>query len=450
MNTPICDFVDRYAKGNFLRLHMPGHKGASLLGFEHLDITEIQGADSLFAANGIIAESERNAGSLFGAHTFYSTEGSSLCIRAMLALVMQNTPERCKKPLILAGRNAHRSFLSAAALLDFDIEWLYPSKDEGYLSCTVDPNELDKHLEAAVQKPAAVYLTSPDYLGHLANVREISAVCHRHGVLLLVDNAHGAYLKFLPNSLHPIDLGADLCCDSAHKTLPALTGCAYLHVSPSHPALAEQAKDALALFASTSPSYLLLQSLDAVNGYLDSGYAQRISAFAKQASNRQKELIAAGYVFEGDEPLKWTIRCDKRGYCGNEFADLLEKNGIVCEFFDHEYCVLMLTPETETEGLERLCTALISIPARNALPSKRLSTTRPQRVFSPREATLAPAEELPLSECAGRVLARDAVTCPPAVAIVVCGERIDEQAAALMARYGTEKCKVILKKTAEK
>ena len=170
MNTPICDFVKRYAAQGDLRLHMPGHKGAPLLGFEHLDITEINGADSLFEASGIIAESEKNAGALFGARTLYSTEGSSLCIRAMLALVVQNTPKRGEKTLILAGRNAHRTFLSAVALLDVDVEWLWPSEDESYLSCTVTPRSLEQRLAAMGRLPDALYITSPDYLGNCADI----------------------------------------------------------------------------------------------------------------------------------------------------------------------------------------------------------------------------------------------------------------------------------------
>lgn len=447
MNTPICDFVQRYAQEGALRLHMPGHKGAPLLGFEHLDITEIAGADSLFEASGIIAESEQNAGALFGAHTFYSTEGSSLCIRAMLALVAQNTPKRGEKALILAGRNAHRSFLCAAALLDLEIEWLWPRESESYLSCTVDANDLDRRLGNAVQKPAALYLTSPDYLGNRADVAEIAEICHRHGVLLLVDNAHGAYLKFLPTSEHPMDLGADLCCDSAHKTLPALTGCAYLHVSKSAPAeLIGQVKGAMALFASTSPSYLLLQSLDALNRYLAEGYPAKLASFLQKAERCKRALTDAGYGFCGSEPLKWTIAAKKHGYTGTDLAKMLEKNGIVCEFCDQDYCVLMLTPALGAKGLDCLCRALSALPKRAEIQSGAPGICRPVRVCSPREAALAPCEVLPRERCIGRVLARDTVACPPAVPIVVCGERIDEVAIRTMTYYGVEACAVIREK----
>ena len=107
MTTPIVDFVRSYAQSGTARLHMPGHKGRSLLGFEPLDITEICGADELYAPEGIIAESEANATRLFGtAHSYYSTEGSSQCIRAMLFLALQGAPQNGKRPVLLAARNA--------------------------------------------------------------------------------------------------------------------------------------------------------------------------------------------------------------------------------------------------------------------------------------------------------------------------------------------------------
>ena len=264
MNTPILDFVRRYAKQNHHRLHMPGHKGQGDLGVEALDITEIEGADSLYEADGIIRESEQNASELFGAHTYYSTEGSSQCIRAMLLLAVQNAKEQGKEPVVAIGRNAHKAALTAAALLDIDPIRITPPTDN-YLACPIDAAAI-KTLFEGDNKPTAVYLTSPDYLGNTLPIDDIARMCHEHGALLLVDNAHGAYLKFLKPSRHPIDLGADACCDSAHKTLPVLTGGAYLHVSKNAPAsLMRQAKTALATFGSTSPSYLTLASLDAAN-----------------------------------------------------------------------------------------------------------------------------------------------------------------------------------------
>ena len=134
MKTPIADFVRRYGAGGTLRLHMPGHKGRGPLGVESLDITEIQGADSLYEASGVIRESEENASGLFGCPTYYSVEGSSQCIRAMVYLALLRAKAQGRRPLIAAGRNAHRTFLGALALLDVEVLWLMPRAGEGYLS----------------------------------------------------------------------------------------------------------------------------------------------------------------------------------------------------------------------------------------------------------------------------------------------------------------------------
>ena len=136
MTTPILDFVSRYSASQPLRLHMPGHKGRDLLGLEHADITEIPGADVLYHPSGIILESEQNAASLFGSYrTVYSTEGSSLPIRAMVYLTSLYGRRRGAQPRIAAGRNAHKVFITAAALLDVPVDWLYPENQGNLLSC---------------------------------------------------------------------------------------------------------------------------------------------------------------------------------------------------------------------------------------------------------------------------------------------------------------------------
>ena len=443
MNTPIVDFVQGYAASEALRLHMPGHKGVPLLGPEALDITEITGADVLYHGEGVIRESEENAAALFGsAKTLYSAEGSSLCIRAMLYLALQYARLTGKKPLIAAGRNAHRVFLSGAALLGLEIAWLY-GEESTPLSCRVSPENLEALL--AEEQPAAVYLTSPDYLGCRAELPALAAVCRRHGALLLVDNAHGAYLKFLSPSQHPLDLGADLCCDSAHKTLPVLTGGAYLHFSRSCPAaLLPMAEAALRLFASTSPSYLILQSLDLCNRALADDFPARLAESAAQLGLLKADLRAAGWLLTGDEPMKLTLCPKRRGYTGTELAGLLAEHGIVCEFADPDCCVFMFSPANPASDLDALAAALQSLPVRPSIETQPPRLGVPERVLPPREAMLAPFETLPREQALGRVLAAPTVSCPPAVPILVCGERIDEQALALFAYYGLDRLDVVL------
>lgn len=447
MNTPICDFVRKYADSGTLRLHMPGHKGAGGQN-ELLDITEISGADSLYEADGIIAESEQNAGSLFGAHTFYSAEGSSLCIRAMLYLACVYAAELGQKPLIAAGRNAHKTFVSAAALLDFDVDWLFPP-DASYLSCPISAEYVRNYFDSCSKLPIALYLTSPDYLGNTVDIAAISAVCRERGVLLIVDNAHGAYLKFLPESRHPIDLGADMCCDSAHKTLPALTGAAYLHISPlcpdkfRHFAL-ENARHALALFGSTSPSYLILASLDRVNGVLSSVYRESIAALICDIDALKSRLSAIGYALIGDEPLKLTVSPKSYGYTGRELAEYLRNTGIEPEFCDPDHLVLMFTPSLESGAVLRIGDVLSNLCRRAAITDAPPALcVHPKRAMSIRAAVLSPCEALDARDCLGRVAACVTVGCPPAVPVVVSGEVIDTDAVRAMKYYGIEKCSVV-------
>ena len=436
MNTPICDFVNSYIKGDSLRLHMPGHKGAPLLGMEKYDITEIPGADSLYEAEGIIAESEKNAGSLFGCTTLYSTEGSSQCIKAMLHLALMWGRERERKPLMLAGRNAHKAFLSGAALLDIDVMWLYPNEGESYLSCNITGEQLEEKLNGMEQKPTALYITSPDYLGNTLDIPAIVKVCRKHEILLLVDNAHGAYLKFLPESRFPIDLGADMCCSSAHKTLPVLTGGAYLHLADSIPQeIASQAKNSLSLFGSTSPSYLILQSLDRANLYLE-GYGEKLGCFIPKVEELKGRLKESCLELYGHEPLKLTVKTKPMGYYGTELAELLSAQGIVSEFADPDYIVFMLTPETGEEGLARLEAALLSIRHKRIFLPPSPAFARGERVLSIREAALAPIEMIPAGDSIGRILGAVSVGCPPAVPILICGERIDVHAVRCFEYYG--------------
>ena len=438
MNTPVADFVQRYAKAGTARLHMPGHKGRCFLGCEPWDITEIHGADALYEAEGILAESEQNAAALFGSQrTCYSTEGSSQCIRAMLYLAVAASGSHT----VVAARNVHRAFVSAAALLDLEIRWLWPEESRSLCGCPISPAQLEETLHSLPEPPAAVYLTSPDYLGGMAQIPALAQVCHQHGTLLLVDNAHGAYLRFLQPSLHPLDLGADLCCDSAHKTLPVLTGGAYLHLSPTAPAqLAPLAKSALGLFGSTSPSYLTLASLDLCNRYLAEGYLQRLAEAVERLAELRERLTAAGWRVEPSDPLRVTVAAP-RGVTGQELAGQLRRQGVECEYADRDFLVLMATPENTPEELAQAAAALGQCPEEANPP--QLPLARGERACSIRQAAFAPRETVDAAHSLGRVCGLPTVGCPPAIPIAVSGERITPEALALFAYYGIEQVEVL-------
>ena len=445
MKTPIADFITKYLQSDATRLHMPGHKGNGFFGFEGYDITEIQGADVLYSADGIIAESENNCSTLFGtAHSFYSAEGSSLAIKAMLSLAVTASGE--ERPTVLAARNAHKAFLYAAAWLDFHIQWLTPSVTDHLCACKVTKEEVENAILTSEKKPCAVYLTSPDYLGNLADIKGIAEVCKAHKIPLLVDNAHGAYLKFLKQDLHPVTLGATMCCDSAHKTLPVLTGGSYLHIAQGADAyFVENARNALASFASTSPSYLILASLDQCNAYLSE--AKEAFATCEEKVGKIKDLLSScGCKTLSDEPFKLTIPARELGFTGEELADYLRENKIECEFADEDYLVLMFSPQNRDIDYQRVEKALFSAinEDRKKLAVKEAPpyVTPPTRL-TPRQAILARSETIPTKEAEGRIASSPTVSCPPAIPIVISGEVITKDVIDRLRYYGIHEVAVV-------
>lgn len=445
MNTPICDFINEYAKKDTVRLHMPGHKGKSQLGFEHLDITEFYGADCLYLATGIIKESENNASSLFGSgKTLYSCEGSSLCIRSMMYLVKTYAKDG---GYVLATRNAHSSFISACALNGIDVEWIFPKEEESYLSCSINGEILENHLSRVGKMPICVYVTSPDYLGNMSDISSLSSVCKKYGILLLVDNAHGAYLKFLKKDIHPISLGADMCCDSAHKTLPVLTGGAYLHISKDAPDFfKENAKAAMHLFGSTSPSYLILASLDMANKYISQGFKESLNEFADSLKEMFSDFAFCSLHSDFNncrEPLKIVIDTKKIGYRGTELSQILLSKNIMCEFYDEDFLVLMPGLENGINELEYLKQVLLSLEKKDPIIEENIPLIPPEKVMSIREATFAKKEQIPIENALNRVLAVSNITCPPAVSLIVSGEKFNESIISLCKKYGFSHCDVI-------
>lgn len=472
MTTPIYDFVTNYIASGTSRLHMPGHKGHGPLCVENRDITEIEGADVLCEGTGIIGESEANASALFGTGTtLYSTEGSSLAIRAMLYLALLRSGQQdpaAGRPVVLAARNVHKAFLYACAMLDCDVEWIYPENTDldSVCSCHPTPEQVRSSLEqmaARSRLPFAVYITSPDYLGTIADVRGIADVLESFGaeadIPLLVDNAHGAYLRFLSPSLHPMDLGAWMCCDSAHKTLPVLTGGAYLHLSEAAAAeVGHEARQAMALFGSTSPSYLILQSLDLCNRYLSGDFRKKLTETCRRVSGLKTYLDMLGISTLDSEPLKLVIKAAP--LTGKQLAGIFRRYGAEPEFSDIHYLVCMFTPENYTEDYMRIVQIfrdttdvweaitdaaefgrLPGIPAE--LSSQPLVLRPLERVMSVREAVFSSHETIDVRQSAGRILGQISVSCPPAVPLAVSGERITPDLIPLFLAYETETVSVV-------
>lgn len=451
MRTPIYDFLTEYKNKGGIRLHMPGHKGRGpneLEAVSPYDITEISGADFLFDTSnkGIISESEKNASQLFNsALTLYSTEGSTLAIKTMLFLAVKG-----KKRKILAARNVHKAFINACALIDIDVDWLYTDKALNSV-CTIKLTSTDLEEALSAYKkdelPSAVYITTLDYLGNMLDVKSLSDVCKKYDIPLLVDNAHGAYLNFLTDNLHPLSQGADMCCDSAHKTLPCLTGGAYLHIS--NKAKDEyknkaSVKEAMQIFATTSPSYLILESLDLCNRLLsDNKYIDRLNKLCKRVKKLKAEIKSIGYdvIDKPDtEPLKLVLLTNTLNINGKELLCLLEKHNIFCEYADESAVVSMISTENVENDFNALLYALKDIKKEVNNQSFFLKdnyiTIQPaEKKMSIRDALFSKSETISIDKALGRICASSVSICPPCIPLVISGEVFDRNTINLLKRY---------------
>lgn len=456
MKTPISDFLNEYKNKNGIRFHMPGHKGRGpkeLASVSPFDITEISGADFLFSSSdsGIISESEQNASRLFdSAHTFYSTEGSTLAVKTMLFLATKGKGNK----KILAARNVHKSFINACALIDIDVDWLYPAEQlSSICSMKLSASDLERALASYKKNelPNAVYITSPDYIGNMLDIKSLSYVCKKYNVPLLVDNAHGAYLNFLKDNKHPLSLGADMCCDSAHKTLPCLTGGAYLHISKNTKDEFKNksvVKEAMQLFATTSPSYLILESLDLCNKLLsDSKYIDKLNKTCDKVKTLRNEIKSIGFdVINNDssEPLKIVILTEKLCFSGEELLSALESHNIYCEYADISSVILMITPENNKNDFNTLLSALNDIKLSFSNSSNKESSLnkcenimlqKNKKKLSIREAFFSKSETVCIDKANGRICSLPVSICPPCVPLIVSGEVFDQNTINLLRRY---------------
>ncbi len=353
----------------------------------------------------------------------------------MLALATTKTKK------IVAARNCHRALINVCALLDLDVEWVYPEYENGsVLSGEISVESIERGIKSA-GNPAAVYITSPDYLGRIYDVKGISELCKKYEIPLLVDNAHGACLGFLEESQHPIHLGAAMCCDSAHKTLPALTGAGYLHIADQK--YVRSAKDMMSLFASTSPSYLTICSLDLCNRYI----AEDVKDDLKRAINLLDDIkskLSGNWKVLKTEPLRLTLYTLNTGRYAKEIAEILRKDGIECEYADDTHIVFMFSPLSDEDDFERLYNALQSIRMpRIMLPEPLINLPKFEKAISIREAVLSPNEEIPIEQSVGRICGKTKITCPPGVAIIASGEVIHKESINILKRYSISSVNVV-------
>lgn len=437
-NTPLKRALDEYIRQDYARLHMPGHKGASISPFGELmayDVTEVEGTDSLFEDDGPLKELEEIFTRLYDTkETVMSAGGSTLCIQAMLRMVAK------KDGRILAGRNIHAAAVNAMALLGLEPVWVYPNrKQEERLIGEISPDEIRSVLEKEKQEGTldslcAVYVTSPDYFGVMSDIRSIAQIAHEYGLPLLVDNAHGAHLHFLKEEYHPMQLGADLCCDSLHKTMPALTGAALLHTSDAK--YCPQMNGAMTVFGSTSPNYLIMLSMDSTAAFLMQDGAERIQQTVTRCEELRQKAREKGFVLpQHCDPMRLTLPLAGTGWDAQNFRKLLRKHKIMEEYLSDSGCVLLFSPFNREEDFKRT-EALLDEVLIQKQPFTAFPIVPSGKVMSLREAFLSPKESVPVEKAEGRIAAQVKITCPPGIPLVMPGERLHKEIIKILKNSG--------------
>ena len=371
-NTPLYDALLAHKNLNRASFHTPGHKNSNKVlpkDLFELDFTELPDTDNLFEASGVIRESEEKAAKLYGAkRTLYSAGGCTLCIQTMLKLAV---PFGGK---VITSRMIHKSAVNTLSLLHTETKWVFPQFSE--IDNRLGQVAVEDVEEALNEVPdaACVYITSPDYFGNIADIKGIAEVCKKHKTPLLVDNAHGAHLKFLSKDIHPITLGADLVADSAHKTLPVLTGGAMLHIA--NKAYLKPAKEAMSIFASTSPSYPVMASLDIAMSWLKENAQKAYLKLEDDMAQIKAVAKSKGLIKEicNVDPTRLALHTTNLGFSGDEAAEYFRENGIEPEMSNHDTVVFIATPVNSDEDFSKLTNAI------KAFPQKTTSTNETNQI----------------------------------------------------------------------
>ncbi len=423
-----------YALSDAARFHMPGHKGRGMGGFwrgdlVRWDVTELSCTDNLHRPEQAIKQAQRNMAEAYGAKaSFLVVNGSTAAVQAMILSLTG-------RDRLLLCRDAHRCAVSGAALRGIAVEYMLPAYNETLgLWGMATPETLERELKRT--HATAVLVTSPNYYGLCADIAGLSRVAHAHGALLLVDGAHGAHFPF--SDALPAALGgyADVWAHSQHKTMDALTQAASLHLGACR-IRPETLQRMLMLVETTSPSYLLMSSLD-WSVYMAArqdwgGQVRRMDALRGKIAAiggiaLLPEDIGAGV--HARDRTRLVLDVTGRKLTGYEAQALLERSGVFVEMADRERLVLITSPEDDAGWYVRLLTALATLPTgtRASGPHENAGEWAvcgrvPERMLSVRDAVFAAWERVPLAGAEGRAAVEPVGAYPPGIALAMPGEK---------------------------
>ncbi len=419
MSAPLYDKLTAYHRQNRISFAMPGHKNGRGLRADLLDcdVTELAATENLHSPSEAVAEAKRLLSTLYGAdESFIVTGGSTTCVQAMLAACVG------RGGTLLAAADCHMSVINACAVMGIRLRLIPRETDEEFL---IAKRLTD--IENLADGADAVLVTSPTYYGLCADVEAIAASCRKRGVPLLVDEAHGAHFAAggrFPKSA--VTLGADAVCQSAHKTLGALTGAAYLHVNKGSVSPSKIAR-ALTVFETSSPSYVIAASADIAREELENGGWE---AIADKCADFKKRILTGTEikVLENDDPTRLVLNFGAYETTGFAIDSALSrKYGIDIEMADLVNIVLIATPYNTAEDMEKLYRALLEITKK--LSKRKAAVKIPKipatdGIFSPADAFFGKTRSVPIGNSAGYVSAVTVTPYPPGIPVIFQGARI--------------------------
>ncbi len=429
-----------YGQSDYYPLHMPGHKRRSCGQMPEelfrMDITEIEGFDNLHQPEGILRSLQQHAAMLYGAEESYYLVNGSTC--GILSAISASVPAGGH---ILIARNCHRSVYHACYLRNLTISYLYPQVSEEYDICeAITCEQVD---EALKQEPDvdAVLIVSPTYEGRIADVGAIASIVHRRGIPLIVDEAHGAHLGFAEGFAdNSCRKGADLVIHSVHKTLPAMTQTALLHVN-GELVDRERLRRFLNIYQSSSPSYVLMASIDNALKQVEDNGRQQFEAFLRHWNRMCSELSGMKHMSilipdEKQDIGKLLVSVKKTGLSGQQLYDMLILDyHLQLEMAAESYALAMFTVGDSEEGFTRLTKALLEIDRKLPVEESRIEdggeTAFAEEVTVPNawipfgRAWDMETQWCPISCCEGKCAGSFINLYPPGIPMVVPGEEID-------------------------
>lgn len=458
MKKSIREFLEDHGAGCPVSFHMPGHKGkrfyeergygAFLSRMMDMDITEIPGADNLFQAESIILETMKKYERLYESQKSYLLiNGSS---GGILAAILATVPKGGK---LVMARNCHKSVFNALTLGDISPAYIFPTEVEGYGILGEVTTEEIKRVMDENPEAAAVILPSPNYYGICSDIGAIAEEVHKRGKILIVDQAHGAHLKFfrhVPGVKFPKsaeDSGADIVINSTHKTLASFTQTAILNVCSDRVDLATL-EDRLQVVESSSPSYPLMATLD-INADIIAEEGSRL--MERWAENlrwfyEEAEKIPGLVIMKADnlDPTKLNIDMSAYGCDGNQLEELLMEKGIFIELVAGNVIMCMTGIGNVREDYQRLLEALREIAQDRGLTEEGKRRQPPALTKRLKWHGMPSAKErIPLDEAAGRICATSIIPYPPGIPIACPGEILDEEVLAYVKKRKESGEKVI-------